>query len=262
MTTLFLSTHQNEGNTFLSSREDPPFPLRRIANGLYYPNLKEEILVKTRLPWLTPEKGFIFRITHIKNIPWILEHGLHCQSSSVQDPNYTQIGRPEIIQSRDERKFEHGGKVCLLKDYVPFYFTPRSPMLLNIKTGWDGLILRPMEEVVFIVSSFQKLKDNNVEFLFSDRNACLKNATFSSDPKDLQQFVPWADLQNSNFMRDPNRPENVERYMAEALVHKHLPVGGIEAIVCQSEKAVKTVDVLVKKHNLVIRISAQAHWYP
>jgi len=29
---------------------------------------------------LTPEKALIFRITHRDNLPWILEHGLHCRT--------------------------------------------------------------------------------------------------------------------------------------------------------------------------------------
>lgn len=63
------------------------------------------------------EKARIFRITHIDNIEWAVRHGLHCRNSVTKDPNYKEIGNPDI----------------------PFYFTPYSPMLLNIKTGYLGL---------------------------------------------------------------------------------------------------------------------------
>ena len=77
---------------------------------------------------LTPEKALIFRITHRSNVPWILKNGLHCRSSAIVDPNFTGIGNPELIERRRHRKVDilPGGT---LEDYVPFYFTPFSPML-------------------------------------------------------------------------------------------------------------------------------------
>src|SRR5271154_6622175 len=95
---------------------------------------------------LTPEKAFIFRITHIANVPWILRNGLHCANSDVSDPNYVQIGNADLIAKRTQRRvpLPPGGS---FSDYVPFYFTPASPMLLNIKTGFNGVTIRPMQDI-------------------------------------------------------------------------------------------------------------------
>ena len=49
------------------------------------------------------ENGLIFRITHMNNVPWILENGLHCSSSGQSDPNYIPIGNVEIIDRRATR---------------------------------------------------------------------------------------------------------------------------------------------------------------
>lgn len=79
---------------------------------------------------LNREKGLIFRITHIENVPWILDHGLHCRSSTTCDPTFRQIGNQELIARRRGIRVPvepHG----VLSDYVPFYFTPLSPMQLN-----------------------------------------------------------------------------------------------------------------------------------
>ena len=83
---------------------------------------------------LQPEKALIFRIVHVENLPWILEHGLHCRNSPDQDPNYVNIGSVDLIEKRSRRlvPIPPGGT---LSDYVPFYFTPFSIMMLNIKTG-------------------------------------------------------------------------------------------------------------------------------
>jgi hypothetical protein len=41
---------------------------------------------------LNPDKALIFRITHLDNVPWILDNGLHCRSSEVLDPDFVNIG--------------------------------------------------------------------------------------------------------------------------------------------------------------------------
>ncbi len=52
---------------------------------------------------LNPEKAFIFRIVHVANVPWILEHGMDCRSAAQQDPNYVNIGSASLIDKRSRR---------------------------------------------------------------------------------------------------------------------------------------------------------------
>lgn len=87
---------------------------------------------------LNKEKALIFRIVHINNLPWIVQNGLHCGNSSVLSSNWEHIGNPELIAKRGAHEVSVGPK-GVLNDYVPFYFTPFSPMLLNIKTGRGGV---------------------------------------------------------------------------------------------------------------------------
>jgi len=77
---------------------------------------------------LTPEKALIFRIVHRDNIPWILDHGLHCKKSKVLDPNYVEIGNLDLISKRDTHPVVPPPSGTL-GDYIPFYFTPFSPMM-------------------------------------------------------------------------------------------------------------------------------------
>jgi ssDNA thymidine ADP-ribosyltransferase, DarT len=57
---------------------------------------------------LTSEKSLIFRITHIQNLPWILDNGLHCKSSQICDPNFVTIGNTGIIEQRSLRVIQEG----------------------------------------------------------------------------------------------------------------------------------------------------------
>ena len=179
---------------------------------------------------LTREKALIFRITHIDNIPWIIEHGIHCRNSETFDPNYVNIGNEEIINRRAVRQVPiHPGGV--LSDYVPFYFTPFSPMLLNIKTGWQGLHQRPMSEIVICVTSLHLLAEQEIPFVFTDRHAGLEVAQFFDNLDSLSE-IDWNILRNQDFKRDPNDLGKVERYQAEALIHNQLPLNSLKGFVC------------------------------
>ena len=83
---------------------------------------------------LNPERARIFRVTHAANLRWVLTNGLHCANSKVRDPAFVPIGNPDLIDKRTHRQLPAPHKGAL-SDYVPFYFTPWSPMMLNIKTG-------------------------------------------------------------------------------------------------------------------------------
>lgn len=98
---------------------------------------------------LGPEAARIFRITHVSNLPWIFDHGLHCKNSVIQDPNFIPIGMAELIEKRSGRSVSIGPGGTL-SDYVPFYFTPRSIMMYHIKTGYNNVIQRPNSEMVFL----------------------------------------------------------------------------------------------------------------
>ncbi|WP_144062195.1 DUF4433 domain-containing protein [Sphingomonas sp. MM-1] len=102
------------------------------------------------------EKALIFRITHRANVPWIAANGLHCAMSQVQDPAFRPIGNAELISRRRHRALPppYDG---MLSDYVPFYFTPYSPMMYNIHTGYGGIEKQRNEDIVILVSSIARL---------------------------------------------------------------------------------------------------------
>jgi hypothetical protein len=208
---------------------------------------------------LGPDKAYIFRITHIENVPWILEHGLHCRNANVCDPNYRDIGNPDLITKRAQRgvPISPGGT---LSDYIPFYFTPHSPMLLNIKTGYGGMKQTPMAEIVILVSSLRAVAAHGGAFVFTDRHAYLWTAEFFNDLGDLER-VDWALIQRRDFARDPDDPGKMERYQAEALVHRHLPVKALAGLACQSQLQEQRLAAEVEKTGHPLKIVVKPDWY-
>lgn len=65
-------------------------------------------------------------------------------------------------------------------------------------------------------------------FLFTDSHAYYQWANYYSDLAELAK-IDWLLLQRRDLKRDPEDPAKFERYQAEALVHRHLPVGGCSA---------------------------------
>src|SRR6266566_128038 len=204
---------------------------------------------------LNPEKAYIFRITHTANLPWILEHGLHCPSSNTIDPDHHDIGNPELIQKRANRPVPIPPSGTL-SDYIPFYFTPYSPMLYNIKTGYAGMKKLPMSDIVILVSSLRILAAQSIPFVFTDRHAYLQTASFFPDLSHLDR-IPWALLQARDFRRDPEHPEKMERYQAEALIHQHLPVAALAGIVCYGPARQAGLQMELEKRGSTLKAVAK-----
>lgn len=51
-------------------------------------------------PLLSPERALIFRIIHRANLPWVLQHGLHCGNSATRSEQWVSIGNQELIGKR------------------------------------------------------------------------------------------------------------------------------------------------------------------
>jgi hypothetical protein len=67
-----------------------------------------------------------------------------------------------------------------LSDYIPFYFTPYSIMMFNIRTGY-GVKQVPNEEIVIFVSSLPYVASHGVQFVFTDQHAYPPMANYFTD---------------------------------------------------------------------------------
>jgi len=210
-------------------------------------------------PNLNAEKALIWRIVHRDNLVWMLGNGLHCRNSHAQDPHYVSIGNSDLIDKRATHPvpLPPGGT---LNDYVPFYFTPFSPMLRNINTGWGGIRKRPNEEIVILVSSLRHVAAQGWPFLFTDGHAYYKLTNYFSDLGDLDR-IDWPRLQARDFRRDPEDPVKFERYQAEALIHRHLPIDGLIGIVCYTEEMKAIIELQLATNRLELPVHARRAWY-
>ena len=205
-----------------------------------------------------PIPTLVYRITHIANVPWVLDHGLHCDTSPTRDPGFRAIGNPDLIGKRRARLVDAppGGT---LADYVPFYFGTHSRMLYNIHTGW-GVAKVDQAEIVHLVTSVERLTVNRAAFLFTDRHAYVAGASFIADPARVGELA-WDVIQSRSFRNDPERPERNHQREAELLVHRHLPAEGLVGIACYDEGSRAAILRHVESRSMSLPVEAQPNWY-
>ena len=208
---------------------------------------------------LNPEKALIWRIIHRDNLPWVLVNGLHCGNSTQRSQNWVSMGNSELIDKRARHvvPMPPGG---LLNDYVPFYFTPFSVMMRNIRSGRGGVQQRQNDEIVILVSSLHYVARRGLPFLFTDMHAYYRWATYYDDLSHLDK-VDWLLLQARDFKRDENDLAKFERYQAEALIHQHCPVSGLIGIVCHSEAGKMQAQAQVAVQGLNLPVHSRPGWY-
>ncbi|WP_334147711.1 type II toxin-antitoxin system toxin DNA ADP-ribosyl transferase DarT [Hyphomicrobium sp.] len=135
-----------------------------------------------------------------------------------------------------------------------------SPMMYNIKTGWAGIRKRDNDEIVIIVSSLRTLHAAKLSFLFTDRHAYLAAARFFSDLARLDQ-IDWEMLQRRDFRNDPDDPSKMERYQAEALVHKYVPLDALSGFVCYSDEVRESLAKALAERKQTMKVVKRPSWY-
>lgn len=186
---------------------------------------------------LTQDRALVFRLVHRANLPLILAEGLVCRSQAAGCV-YHAIGNAAVIADRANRSVPIA-PFGTLADYVPFYFTPLSKMAYNIHTGL-GVRAVASTDLLILVSSVPHLIAGGHLFVISDRHARLATAEFFSDPQSLAR-LPWVDWQRRDFRADPDRPDKGERYQAELLVYRQLPLTGLIGIAAVSTEIAEAI---------------------
>jgi hypothetical protein len=208
---------------------------------------------------LGPKSAFIFRITHVDNVAWILRNGLHCRSSTIQDPDFVEIGSPELIAKRKVR-FVPVGPRGSFNDYIPFYFTPWSIMARKINTGHGGIQRRDNREIAVIVSSLHKLSKMRIPFVFTNGHAVATETDWFEDLDDLDE-ISWDQLRNRDFKGDPEKPDKLNRYQAEAMVHRRVPIEALDGIACYEDAVKRRFDASAEAAGVKAHIKVLPRWY-
>lgn len=165
---------------------------------------------------------YIFHFTDIRNLDSIIKHGLLCTNlKNEQGIKHQNIANMTIQERRATMDVPvgPGGKV---HDYVPFYFSSVNPMLLS-KLNQKNV---DQQFIIYLCVKIQRLEKEDAVFTDASANT-VETPSFYNDVKDLDK-LDWVAIDKKSWgvASDDER----HKKMAEALIHKSVGIGEIDAI--------------------------------
>ena len=159
----------------------------------------------------------------------------------------------------------------VVHDYVPFYFAPRSPMLLAIEKGRvEGCQWR-QADIVHFETTVVRVTEDGAPFIFYDRNATLHYSTPYTDLAKLDA-IAWELLTESptldgfcKYWQNRNNPakyaDRMERRQAEFLVRHRVPLEMIVRIGVNDEARATEVRAIVAGNGVDLPVETKRDWY-
>lgn len=192
-----------------------------------------------------------FHMTDISNVESILQNGLLCTNERIRRGiTHADIANG-MIQERRSNTPVTCGPGGTVHDYVPFYFTSISPMLLSLVLSKNY----EQADMVFICLKIDKLL--SLDAIFTDASAnTVVPPNFYDDVAQLSQ-LSWDKIDDRRW-----RWEDVEerhKKMAEVLIYNKVDPQDIEAIVVSNKERKRIVEKYVSDAGLTIRVCFECY---
>lgn len=199
----------------------------------------------------------IYHITHIDNLPKIIAScGLCCCSQVLKDGiGYTNIAY-QSVQDRRSATNVPLPPFGTLHDYVPFYFSPRSPMLYTINHGNVQGYSGGQREIVHLVSSVKDVVGAGIPFVFTDGHGIMLYTEFYNNLEDLDK-IDW-NIMKAIYWHDTKEDgDRLRRRQAEFLVHKFFQWSLIHEIGVINQRTARMVQEVLGKTKITPTVVAR-----
>lgn len=199
-------------------------------------------------------------MTHVDNIPHILEFGITHRNSENANPNYVSIGDSSLIDNRFStvKNITNGSdniiETITIGDFIPFYFGIRTPMLYVIQKGFNGVKKRNPEEIIYCVSDIQTMIESGFLFYFSDGHTSKNELTTIYNSTKISEVVDIVNFEATKYMywKSENDLDLKRRKEAEFLVKNDLPKEAIKGYVCFNESAKNRLLEMGVDSNMIV----------
>lgn len=208
-----------------------------------------------------PTSILVVHFTHLSHLSTILQRGLLSDTAARQAGLIqTEVGNQEIKQMRRRRPVPvpPGGVVA---DYAPFYYAPRSPMMYLIDRGGLSSFTGGCGELVYLVTSVERLTELGALLVFTDRNAVLGVSEFSDDPARLDTLIDWQLMRAKMWNNTGEHPDRKERRMAECLVHLQVPWDAITEVVTKTQTCAQQASAILATVDQKVPVFVRPNWY-
>ncbi|UYQ92666.1 DUF4433 domain-containing protein [Chitinophaga horti] len=194
-------------------------------------------------------------MTHIRNVPHILKHGITHVASTNANPQYVPIGDDSLIATRKDFILDNG---TLLGSYIPFYFGARMPMLYVIQRGFNMVTATLPADIVYCITSVYEIEQLGIDYVFTDGHS-VNSFSLQYDRGNVDRIldlVDW-DAVSSKYWNREDDLDLKRRKEAEFLVRQDIPVSAILGYIVYNEAAKARLTALgIEGAKIVIKPDA------
>jgi hypothetical protein len=208
-----------------------------------------------------PRPTPIYRLIHLDNLSVCLERGgMYAPNHTPKDGRvYRTIHDIEIQQVRRARPIRCGAGGTV-HDYVAFYFGPRSPMLLKLKTGQVEGYMEGQDPLIYLLSTVEAIHQDRLDFVFSDGHGIAAFTQWFDDLGALNQ-VDW-DMVYADYWADTVADmDRQRRKQAEFLVYRFCPWEVIARIGVINGGIKVQVESILAKYGIQTPVDICRQWY-
>jgi hypothetical protein len=117
------------------------------------------------------------------------------------------------------------------------------------------------DELVYLVTTVEQVVRLGLPVVFTDRNAVLGVATFSSDPARLDSMIDWPLMKATYWSNTEAEPDRRERRMAECLVFERVPWAAFHGIVTRNQACANQAGKALSAVGASAGIAVRPAWY-
>ncbi len=206
------------------------------------------------------DKIGLYRITHIDNLEYILKSGrLTAPNHPDHNANYIGIGDMSLIEKRSSKKIPLS-PFGTFRDYISFYFSKRSVMLYVIQNGYNNVPKRDPAEIIYLVTSYVKVKDSSIPFVFYDGHAYESMSVCYKDDSALDE-IDWHIIRSKDWRDTEEDQDRKRRKSAELLIFKEFPISNILGIAVYNKKAQEKTNSILKSLDVSLDCKIYQDWY-
>jgi len=200
-------------------------------------------------------------MTHIENIPHILQYGITHRNSPNANPDFITIGDITLIDTRSTKiaSVNNGdfinsdAPMIVLGNFIPFYFGVKMPMLYVIQIGGNFVEkATPAEDIVYLVCSINSIIQSNSIYYFTDGHATDNLTTFYDKSKinELPTLIDWNAVK-ADYWGGQENLNTKRKKQAEFLVSGELPPDYLIGFGCHNESAKQRLIVMGIKEEKI-----------
>lgn len=188
---------------------------------------------------------YLYHITHIENLPNIIDHGLlsHYQSYD-ENLNITDISISAVNERRNRNDPLYNRN---LHEYVPLYFNPKNPMLFVRRSIQENIVILCIDPIIV----------HETEYLFTDGNAASTSTNFYNEIRDLQK-LNWACI-NGRYWNDFIDGRRIR--CAEILIYPMIVMDYLKRIICYDNKYENIINTMIINNRNIELVVDQEYYF-